>query len=165
MRAARGPPGPRRATWRHVAKSPTRARVAEAVRCPEDANEINSALCDFLQSMETPDDLNMFFAQVHKLVWRERRQESQGFQSSHGGPGCVVEPHSLLGVFLRECCVGFELLSFEGVGRLLRRVGAFQGGERCWPLGRRGRREMPPMLPQQQQQPPRAGRARRPRPC
>lgn len=91
--------------------------------CAEDARELNAGLGFFLQTMETPDDLNMFFQQVHKLVWRDRApQEARKVASNP-----VVEPNSLLGVFLRECCVAFELLSFEGVGRLLRRVTAFQG--------------------------------------
>ncbi|UPR00729.1 subunit 5 of anaphase-promoting complex [Chloropicon primus] len=95
----------------------------------DEGEEVARALEFFLQSIDTPDDLNMFFVQIHKLVWQDRNPQEGGagnFQSS-GGSRCAVEPHSLLGVFLRECCAAFELLSFEGVGRLLGRVRAFQG--------------------------------------
>ena len=43
-------------------------RVSKAMGedCMEDASEVNTALTFFLQAMETPDDLNMFFLQLHK---------------------------------------------------------------------------------------------------
>ena len=100
-------------------------RVSKAMGedCMEDASEVNTALTFFLQAMETPDDLNMFFLQLHKLVWSERQQH----EDQRVLLNSVFEPNSLLGVFLRECCVSFELLSFEGVGRLLRKIKCYQG--------------------------------------
>ena len=95
--------------------------------------EIHFALDTFIQAMETPDDLNMFFLQLKKLLCRSDTHhasssaglnEAERFQAVNNS---LVEPNSILGVFLRECCVSFELLSFEGVGRLLRRVKAYQG--------------------------------------
>ena len=85
---------------------------------PDEAEELCGALDFFLNSLETPDDLVMFFARAHDLA---------GGGAGQGGG--VVEPNSMLGVYLRERCAAFELLSFEGVGRLLRRCESFRAGE------------------------------------
>ena len=71
-----------------------------------------------------PEEFFQFFQGLKELL-------APVSYASEGGRGndesFLIQPNSLLGQFLRRCILGFNVLSFEGSGRLLVQLNAY-----CW---------------------------------
>ena len=88
------------------------------------AEDVCAALSSFLAGFDTPDDANVFFLQLRKLVGPSDAKDAGGADGI-SPLGSAIAPHAALGVFVRETCAWFELQSFEGVGRLHLALRAF----------------------------------------
>ncbi|KDP35516.1 hypothetical protein JCGZ_08954 [Jatropha curcas] len=63
-----------------------------------------------VSSLSSPDDLFTFFSEMRGIL---------------GVNQVILDPNSILGMFLRRCILAFNLLSFEGVCHLLTNIGIY----------------------------------------
>lgn len=85
-----------------------------------------------LPSLSTPEELFQFFQGLKELL-------APASYTSDGGRGedesLLILPNSLLGQFLRRCILAFNVLSFEGSGRLVVELNAYRWLEASDPRG------------------------------
>lgn len=113
---------------------PTFEELGEELK--EDLSDVGGMLFEQLGSrlplLCTPEELFQFFQGLKELL-------APVSYTSEGGRGddesLLIQPNSLLGQFLRRCMLAFNVLSFEGSGRLVVELNAYRWLESSDPRG------------------------------
>lgn len=113
---------------------PTFEELGEELK--EDLSDVGGMLFEQLGSrlplLSTPEELFQFFQGLKELL-------APASYTSEGGRGedesLLMQPNSLLGQFLRRCILAFNVLSFEGSGRLVVELNAYRWLESSDPRG------------------------------
>ena len=111
---ARAPAGPR---------EPALAEILGALSAalgPREGAGAGAVLLEALDALGpqgSPDALVSFYQSLPGELLEPPGPEAEAAPSDAPSPA-RAPPSSALGLFVRECCVAFDLLSFEGVGRL-----------------------------------------------
>lgn len=96
-------------------------------------SDVGGMLCSQLSSrlpaLSTPEELFQFFQCLKELL------APVSYTAEGGDEPLLIQPTSSLGQFLRRCILAFNVLSFEGSGKLVVEVNAYRWLESSDPRG------------------------------